>query len=45
MKKDSRFEMGISEGIRHRALAASRRGECFAKISRAGDRSVGLAAR
>lgn len=45
MKKDSRFERGISEGIRERAWAASRRGECFARISRAGRRSVGLAVR
>jgi hypothetical protein len=45
VKKDSRFDRGISEGIRERALEASRRGECFARISRAGRRRVGLAVR
>ena len=35
--------MAISEGMRESALAASRRGECFARMSRAGDRMVGLA--
>ena len=45
MKKDWRFKTAVSEGTRERALAASRRGECFARMSRAGDRRVGLAVR
>ena len=45
MKKDWRVEMAISEGMRESALAASRRGECFARMSRAGGRRVGLAVR
>jgi hypothetical protein len=45
VKKDSRFEIGISVGMRARASAASRRGECFARMSRAGRRNVGFAER
>jgi len=45
VKKDWRVEMAVSDGMKERALAASRRGECFARMSRAGERRVGLAFR
>jgi hypothetical protein len=37
--------MGISTGIEESAFAASKRGECFARMSNAGDNRVGLVRR
>jgi hypothetical protein len=45
VKNDSRFSMGISDGIKDRAFAASRRGAWVARIWSAGLRRVGLAVR